>query len=159
MPDEPRGVAVRPGEGDARRNPIGGDFTFLARGAETGGSLTALESVVPPGSGPPVHVHADVDESIYLVDGALRFKLGDELTEMPAGSYVFIPRGLPHAFHNAGESPVRLLVTFTPAGMEPFFEHMSQLTELDPEEFRRAGAENGMTVVGPPLRTAEQSSG
>jgi quercetin dioxygenase-like cupin family protein len=151
MPGEARGLAVRPGEGEVRRNPIGGDFTFLARGAQTNGALTALESVIPPGQGPPVHVHANEDESIYLIDGAMRFKLGDELSDTPAGSYVFIPRGLPHAFHNPGDAPVRILVTFTPAGMEPFFEHMAALTEFDPQEFRRAGAENGMQVVGPPL--------
>ncbi|HEX8648306.1 MAG TPA: cupin domain-containing protein [Thermoleophilaceae bacterium] len=149
--DQLPGLAVRPGEGEARRNPIGGDFTFIARGAQTGGSLTALESVIPPGQGPPVHLHEDVDESIYLIDGDLRFKLGDELTDSPAGSYVFIPRGLPHAFRNPGDRPVRLLVTFTPAGMEAFFEHMATVTEFDPQEFRRMGAESGMQVLGPPL--------
>ena len=48
-----------------------------------------------------------------------------------------------------------MLVTFTPAGMEGFFEELSSMAEFDPEAFRRAGAAHGMEVTGPPLAVSD----
>lgn len=155
MPGEPRGVAVGPGEGETVRSPIGGDVTFVARGEQTNGALTALDIAVPPGEGPPLHVHTREDESVYVLEGELRFKLDGELSATPAGSFVFIPHGVVHCFQNVGEEPGRMLVTFTPAGMEGFFERLSELTAFDPDAFRRAVAEVGMDVVGPPLAQSD----
>lgn len=155
MPGESRAVAVGPGEGETVRSPIGGDVTFLARGEQTNGALTAVEVGVPPGEGPPLHVHTREEEWVHVLEGDLRWKLGDELRVTPAGSFVFIPRGLAHCFQNVGETPGRMLVTFTPAGMEGFFDRLSELTAFDLEAFRRAAAEHGMEVVGPPLTESD----
>jgi quercetin dioxygenase-like cupin family protein len=121
--------------------------TFKARGPETGGALTALESVIAPGDGPPLHVHTGEDEVIYVLDGELRIRLGDVVHASPAGSFTFIPRGLEHCFHNAAGAPSRILVLFTPSGMEAFFERFVAV-----QDFAEAAAPAGMTVVGPPLR-------
>ena len=48
-----------------------------------------------------------------------------------------------------------MLVTFTPAGMEGFFDRLSDLTAFDPDAFRRAAAEVGTDVVGPPLAQSD----
>lgn len=151
MPDDPRGVVVGPGEGENSRSPIGGDMTFLARGEQTNGALVAVDIAVPPGEGPPLHVHTHEEETVYVLEGDLRFKLDDELVPTPAGSFVFIPRGVAHTFQNTGAEPGRMLVMFAPAGMEGFFDRLSQLTAFDPDAFRRAGAEVGTDMVGPPL--------
>jgi quercetin dioxygenase-like cupin family protein len=154
MHQSARPVAVGPGEGETIQGPAGGPLTFKVRGSETGGALTALENVIAPGDGPPVHVHADEDEAWYVISGALRFRLGDEVAAAPAGSFVFVPRGVPHAFHNAGEEPARILVMFTPSGMERFFDRFAALPAdaVVSEAFGRIGGEVGMDVVGPPLR-------
>jgi quercetin dioxygenase-like cupin family protein len=155
MPHEPHGLAVRPGEGETVRSPIGGDMTFVARGEQTNGALVAVEVVVPPGEGPPLHVHTREDESVYVLEGDLRFKLDAELSATPAGSFVFVPRGVAHSFQNVGEQPGRMLVTFAPAGMEGFFDRLSDLTAFDLDAFRRAAAEVGRDVVGPPLAQSD----
>lgn len=142
---------VAPGEGAAMQGPAGGPLTFKARGDETGGVLTLLENVVAPGDGPPLHVHRDEDESWVILDGAFRFLLGDEMASAPAGSFVFVPRGTAHCFQNIGEEPARILVLFTPSGMERFFERFAALPAVDPDAFRRIGEEVGMEVLGPPL--------
>jgi len=69
---------------------------------------------------------------------------------------VFVPRGVAHGFVNAGEAPARILVWFTPAGMEAFFDRFVSLSAEvgPPEPFRAAGAGAGMEVVGPPLGRA-----
>ena len=52
--------------------------------------------------------------------GRLRVRLEETIHEAPAGSFVFIPKGVPHTWQNAGDDPARILVVFTPAaaGME-----------------------------------------
>jgi quercetin dioxygenase-like cupin family protein len=137
-----------PGAGDTLRNPVGGIVTFKATGAETAGSLTTLESLIAPGDGPPLHTHAREDEVLYVLEGDFRFQLGDDVHEAPPGSVMYVPSGVPHCFQNAGDSPGRLLVFFTPSGMERFFG----LTDGDRAAFEAAAAQVGMEVVGPPLR-------
>ena len=88
-----------------------------------------------------------------MLAGSFRFRLGDELGDAPVGSFVYVPRGLPHCFQNVGESTGRMLVTFSPAGMERFFERFAEIAPgSDPgEAFKTAGAEASMSVLGPPL--------
>jgi uncharacterized RmlC-like cupin family protein len=100
-------------------------------------------------------VHTREDECAYVLAGDLRWKLGDELSATPAGSFVFIPRGVAHTFQNTGAEPGRMLVMFAPAGMEGFFDRLSELTAFDPDAFRRAGAEVGTDMVGPPLAESD----
>lgn len=139
--------------GQTVQGPAGGPLTFKVRGAETGGSLTALENIIAPNDGPPLHTHANEDEAWYVLEGRLRFKLGTEISDAPAGSFVFVPRGTPHCFQNTGREPARILVLFTPAGMEVFFDHFAALPAGSdvPDAFRSIGAGVSMAVVGPPL--------
>jgi quercetin dioxygenase-like cupin family protein len=148
-------VVVGPGEGETIRSPLAGELTFLARGEQTNGALSAFEVVVPPGQGPPLHVHAREDESIYVLEGDLRFKLDGQVRSTPPGSFVFIPHGVAHCFQNVGTEPGRLVATITPAGLERFFERLSEPTTVDAEAFRQAGADEGITVVGPPLAESD----
>src|SRR6185503_5211566 len=132
--------------------PAGGPLTFKVRGEQTGGALTAFENIIAPGDGPPLHTHAGEDEAWYVLAGELRFQLGDERAVVTAGSFVFVPRGTPHCFVNAGSEPARILVLFTPSGMEAFFDRFAELDTFDPAAFRSIGAGVGMDVTGPPLR-------
>jgi quercetin dioxygenase-like cupin family protein len=144
-------TVVGPGAGTTIEGPVGGPLTFKVRGEDTGGALTAFENVIPPGQGPPLHAHADEDESWYVLAGELEFKLGDEIRRAPAGSFVFVARGTPHCFVNVAREPARILVVFTPSGMERFFDGFAGLQSADPDAFRRLGEPVGMTVLGPPL--------
>jgi len=147
-------VQLDPGQGVALPNPVGGLITFRVRGSETAGALTVLETEVAPDEGPPFHAHANEDETLYVLVGSFRFRLGDELRDAPAGSFVYIPRGVPHCFQNVGEGAGRILATFSPAGMERFFERFAEMVPDadDPgDAFEAAGVEAGMSVLGPPL--------
>jgi quercetin dioxygenase-like cupin family protein len=153
IPDGPAPFAIGPGEGETVQGPAGGPLTFKARGEQTNGALTLFENVLAPGDGPPLHTHAGEDESWYVLEGVLRFRLGDEVASAPAGSFVFVPRRTPHCFQNVGEGPARIIVMFTPSGMERFFDRFATLPAgpVDPRVFGRLGAEVGMDVVGPPM--------
>jgi quercetin dioxygenase-like cupin family protein len=151
MTSHPVPLALGPGDGDTVQGPAGGPLTFKVRGAQSGGSLLAFENVIAPGDGPPRHRHANEDEAWYVIEGDLRFELGDEIAVAAPGSFVFVPRGTPHCFQNAGDRPARILVLFTPGGMEPFFDRFAALPEADAEAFARIDADVGMEMLGPPL--------
>ncbi len=63
----------------------------------------------------PLHVHHSDDEAWYVLDGALRFKVGDAMFEAGPGSAVLAPKGVPHAWGNATPGrPARYLLVMTP---------------------------------------------
>ena len=145
--------AVGPGEGSTVQGPAGGPLTYKVRGEQTAGTLTVFENVIAPGDGPPLQVHASEDESWYVIEGRLRFRLDEEMRGAPAGSFVFVPRGIRHCFQNVGGQPARILVLFTPSGMERFFDRFAALPEGSDllGAFASIGRDVGMEVVGPPL--------
>jgi quercetin dioxygenase-like cupin family protein len=154
------GAIVRgPGEGHTVDNPAGGPLTYKARDEQTGGAATVWESLAAPGEGPPVHLHRREDEFMYVIDGRLRFLLAGEMTEAPAGSFVFIPKGVAHTWQNVGEERARILFAFVPAapGMERFFERAAELPDTTrlAEAFQSFAADAGMEVVGPPLAQSD----
>jgi mannose-6-phosphate isomerase-like protein (cupin superfamily) len=153
MPTQMQAFTLGPGEGGTVRNPLGGPLTFKLRGEESNGAMMALESVAPPGKGPPLHIHHREDEWLYVLEGEMRFRTGDDVVPAPAGSFAFIPRGVPHCWQNVGSRRSLLLGLIAPAGLERFFERFAHLPEKDQtlDSFRALGREAGMTVVGPPL--------
>jgi quercetin dioxygenase-like cupin family protein len=146
--DDATPLVVGPGGGETVRNPVGGIVTFKATGMETAGALTTFESVIAAGDGPPLHTHAREDEVLYVLEGEFRFQLGDDVHEAPEGSLMYVPRGVAHCFQNVADDPGRLLIFFTPAGMEHFFA----LASGDPAAFEKAAEVVAMEVVGAPLR-------
>jgi quercetin dioxygenase-like cupin family protein len=114
------GYAVLPGEGE-RLWIVGDTMTFKATGESTGGNLVLLENLTAPGGGPPPHIHTREDEFFYVLDGTFEIRIGDELHTLGAGGYAYVPQGTVHNFRNTAETPSRILVGFTPAGMDGFF--------------------------------------
>ena len=98
-------------------------FTYLVTGAESGGSYFTLIVDVGPEAGPPPHIHHLEDEQFYVLEGALRYSIGDQFFEVRTGDFIHIPRGMVHSFKN-GPGPSRLLATFAPAGIEGFFREV-----------------------------------
>jgi quercetin dioxygenase-like cupin family protein len=154
MTDESGAFAIRPDDREIVRNPVGGDLSFLIRKEQSNGALLAVETLAPPGEGPPLHTHTREEETIYVVSGRFRFQVGDQVSDAPAGSFAWVPRGVAHTWQNVGGDPGTLLVTFMPAGMEGFFDELSTMAEFDPEKFRAAASHHATEVVGPPLKVS-----
>ena len=100
----------------------GDHYTFLVTGEESGGAYFAMEALVPPGGGPPPHIHREEDETFYLLAGEIEFRLGEETVTAGPGDFINVPRGMVHCFRNASAETARMVLTFTPAGIERFFE-------------------------------------
>ena len=102
----------------------GDRYTFLAVGAQTGGAYFIFEAIVPPGVGPPPHIHRREEEAFYILEGTLDITLGDKQLKASAGDFVHTPRGTVHTFRNAGNVNARMLVVCSPAGLEKYFEEV-----------------------------------
>lgn len=110
----------KPGEG--RRIGIVGDlYRFLATGDETDGKYATFEALVPPGSGPPPHVHSREEESFLVLEGEMTFQLGEERIVAGEGTFLNMPVGSLHCFKNESGKTARLLISVAPAGLEKMF--------------------------------------
>jgi mannose-6-phosphate isomerase-like protein (cupin superfamily) len=105
---------------------------FLLRGTDTGGLYSFYEVIVPPGEGSVFHIHEDMDEAFYIVEGEFEITLGDDVHKVPAGVLAYGPRGVGHSFVNTWHKPSTMLCTTTPGGIEKFFEELSQLMKARP---------------------------
>lgn len=67
----------------------------------------------PPRWIAPLHLHRNDDEAWYVLEGALRVKLGDEEVELGPGCGVMVPRGTPHTYWNPSKERTRYLLIMT----------------------------------------------
>jgi quercetin dioxygenase-like cupin family protein len=151
------GFSVAPGDGE-RIWSVGETITVKAGGERTGGTLVVLENLVPPGGGPPPHAHTREDEFLYVLTGRFDVRIGDQLHALAPGGFAYMPRGTIHTFSNASATASRILIGFTPGGIEGFFrEAGSRATDdgpappVDDDEIARtlaAAAKHGTQLVG-----------
>lgn len=97
-------------------------YTFLVTGAQSDGAYFIMEALVPPDGGPPPHIHRREQESFYLLEGTLDIQMGDKVVQASQGDFVHIPLGTVHCFRNTGSGTARMLLIFSPGGIEGFFE-------------------------------------
>ncbi len=72
--------------------------------------------VIEPGGG-QVPWHNQEQEEIYLVlEGTGEMCLGEERRLLESGQAVFIPPGVFHQLTNVGDSPLRMIYCYGPAG-------------------------------------------
>src|SRR5215813_4430307 len=102
----------------------GDKYLFLVTGEESGGSYFTMLAEVPPGGGPPPHIHHREEEQFYILEGEVTLQADEQTVHATVGDFVHVPRGTVHAFRNAGQLPARMLVTYSPAGIEKLFERV-----------------------------------
>jgi quercetin dioxygenase-like cupin family protein len=116
----PRNLFKKPTEG--RTIAVVGDvYRFLATGEDTNGKYAMWEAVVPPGGGPPPHVHSREQEGFYILEGEITIHVGEERIVASAGMFANMPVGTPHSFKNESGKPARMLISVAPAGLEQMF--------------------------------------
>lgn len=96
-------------------------YTITVPGEATGGVLSVTNAWVPPGGGPPPHIHIDALEIIVVLDGAITVELDGRHETATAGDAAVIPPGTVHHFLNHTTTPAHLQFLFTPSGTEAFF--------------------------------------
>jgi quercetin dioxygenase-like cupin family protein len=125
--------------------------------------ISVMETLVPHGDSPPLHVHLAEDELFHILEGEVRFRVADDEHVVRAGDTLLAPKGVPHTYHVESER-ARWLVITGRGNHERFVRSLSRpaerngLPEPSPpftpdqrEALVAAGREHGLEIVGPPL--------
>lgn len=153
--------AVPDGDGDHRffLNHLA---TVKIGAGESASQMSAVQFTAPRGFGPPLHMHREEDEIMYVVDGEIRLDLGDESQVATTGHVVSLPHGIPHIFQVLSDTATFLTIT-SGATSAPTFDRFVQALgtptdptalpspiEIDPGHVARVCADHGIEVLGPP---------
>jgi quercetin dioxygenase-like cupin family protein len=100
---------------------VGDVYRFLATGDDTNGKYALWEALVPPGGGPPPHVHSREEEGFYVLEGEITFTVNGKPVVATAGMFANMPVSTPHSFENESDKPAKMLISVAPAGLEKMF--------------------------------------
>ena len=126
-------------------------MSVKATAADTAGAFSLLEADEPAGFGPPMHIHHESAEAFYVLQGEYVIFLEDRELSCPAGSFVYIPAGVPHGFR-VGPSASRKLNLYSPAAMVGYFDDLSNAIRqgvAEPEVLSEIAERYSMEVIGP----------
>jgi quercetin dioxygenase-like cupin family protein len=94
----------------------------------TGGAVAIVEHVLGPKQlGSPLHRHSREDEISHVLEGELAVQQGDRWDTAGVGGTIIKPRGVFHAFWNAGTTPVRFLEVIAPGRFDQYFRELAPL--------------------------------
>ncbi len=142
------------------------DSLAVLRTPAADSSPAIIEMTVSPDGGAPLHVHPDLDDSFYLLDGQLAMRCGEHTFVARPGDYVVLPKGVPHTFRVLGRQPAGMLqvhqddsfLRFIQAvGIPAATASLPPTTQLNVpmEDMSRIAAETGQPVIGPPMSDHE----
>ncbi|WP_192809995.1 cupin domain-containing protein [Actinomadura rudentiformis] len=149
-------VARKPAEGDAFW-VLGGLYEVKVSSEESGGEMVVMQMTIPEGMGPPPHTHPGA-ETVYVLDGTLRYHIGEETVEGEPGSIFRIPAGVWENFEPT--STARVLVVYSPgADADKFFAEAGERAPVrdlppsaeppDVERLIAAAARYGIEIRSP----------
>ena len=133
----------------------------LAESKTNGGAYSLVHTTATPGFQTPYHLHHDEDEAFYVLDGEFTFFCGEKKETRGPGSYIFLPRGIPHGLRLSSERDGHILVDVMPGGDVGFMGMMLEmaipakertLRKPVPPDFSRLKAvcaKNGIDILGP----------
>ena len=144
-----KGLVVPAGGGKHLDMTAPGRFAALKLlGHETNESIMLFEETVPFGTKSFFHLHRDSDEVAWVLAGEITFEIGDEVTVGGPGTCAFMPRDVPHAWKNSGNTPGRVLFLYTPAIAGRFVERMMEGPKSQEERDKQL-KEYGWELLGP----------
>jgi quercetin dioxygenase-like cupin family protein len=154
MPTIPYRVLAS-GEGLRLRSGPGRDLIFKVTGDDTGGAFDYFIVEVAPKGGPPLHVHHKQEETIHVLIGQYKIRIGEETFHLKEGGFAYLPSKIPHAFLNVTDEPGEIIVVYTPGGGHKFYEELGPLTREgspEPKLVSQLFTKYDMTLLGPPLK-------
>lgn len=124
-------------------------FAIRTSARETEGNYAILEVVADPRNGVPMHIHKNEDEHFIVLAGTLHIANGDTRLDVRAGAAVTVSKGVPHAWCNLTDAPVRMLVIFSPGHIEGLFREVA--ARKGDDDIAAIADKFGCLIVGPPL--------
>jgi len=102
-----------------------------------------------------MHIHSKEEEHFIVVEGTLDIANGNRRWDALAGTSVTVRRGVPHAWCNPSDTPLRMLVAFSPGQIDGLFKATAGVDDVD--GITAIAARYGTKLVGPPLRGTAHS--
>ena len=143
---------------------MGSLFEHLLEADQGEGELGVALVTQPPGIATPLHRHTLEAEAFYLLEGRMDYRAGGTDHELYAGCFMYLPRGVPHAFRIRGDVPARFLALTAPAGLLRLYDEVgipaAELRlpgedglspEVEIPRWAEVGPRYGLEVVGPPI--------
>jgi quercetin dioxygenase-like cupin family protein len=108
---------------------IGGlEIRYLVDGTVSNTATGMFELTVGPGARvPPAHSHSGNEEIVYVLEGKLRYSVGEETRDLNPGDRMHTPRGVVHAFSNPHEAPAKALIMLTPDIGAQYFRDIAEI--------------------------------
>ena len=134
------GLVLQPGDGE--RHAIGptSSATVKATTDATAGKLFLSECELAPGfAGPPPHVHDELVDSFFVLEGTLSVTVGHEAFELGPGAFACALPGTRHTFANRSDEPARFLNINAPAGFEQNMRDLAAASAAGPITSERMG--------------------
>jgi quercetin dioxygenase-like cupin family protein len=132
LPETETSVPIIRGPGDGKVVGVLRDqSTFKVLSEETNGAYAILEQKIPPGHGPPLHVHRHETEIFYILEGDFEVTIDGKKVPAPAGAMVVGPRDIPHTFRNVGTREGRMLLTVIPGNFANYFIEVDGVRDDD----------------------------
>jgi mannose-6-phosphate isomerase-like protein (cupin superfamily) len=100
---------------------------LLAAADQTGKTFGLAEFTGKEGAWTVPHVHRQLEESFFIIDGRFTFTIADETVEAGPGDYLLVSAMTPHVFE-AQSGGGTILVLWVPGGLEQMFIELSQLS-------------------------------
>ncbi len=123
--------------------PTGMSIRTWVRQSQTNGQFSSVEFAVGPKvMGPAPHVHAELDELMFVAEGTVSVLVGEEVYQVAAGGWHLRPRGLVHTFWNATDQPARAFDFYF---QQPFEEYPEAVFHTFPREAQA----KGLTMAAP----------
>lgn len=129
---------------------VGDSYRILAGSEQTGGGYMIMHARVPPGGGPPRHVHSREHEGFYVLAGKMTFEAGEERFTAGPGTFVNLPPCVAHRFANESDAEAEVLILCAPGGIEAFFKAAGDLCRdgaPDPADLAGLAARYGIEFV------------
>lgn len=148
-------VMLKRGEGYVLKSGPGRDLIFKVTGEDTGGAFDYFVVEVAPRSGPPLHVHHLQEETVHVLRGRFKVRVGDDEYRCDEGDFAYLPSKVPHTFVNLTDEPGELIVVYTPGGGHKFYEEFGPAARNgapDPKILGPLFEKYGMSLLGPPLQ-------
>jgi len=142
------------GEGLKLQSGPGRDLIFKVTGEDTGGAFDYFIVEVEAKGGSPLHVHYKQEETIHILKGRFKIRIGDDIFYCDPGAFAYLPSKVPHSFLNLTDEPGEVIVVYTPGGGHKFYEElgpMSRRDHPDPKAIGALFAKYDMALLGPRL--------
>jgi quercetin dioxygenase-like cupin family protein len=109
-------------------------FTIILNGDDSDGKYSIIEVLFPAEKEKeiPLHKHAFEDVLVYVIEGSFLIQYKNELINGHEGMILKLEKNIEHSYKKVGNDTGKLLMTYTPAGVENYFREIDSLPKTTP---------------------------